>query len=929
MNKSASSSWSLISSRLRKHKWATVAVSFLLLLTIVISVLPLVISSQLQKWLLANGADEVSIEDVDFNPFTAELAVYDLWIKRQGVETFKLKSLQISMLRLPLFERRLVIPQVLLDDLSMSVDLSDPTAYRFGGISLPSTTSEPQQKTQTDAQWSLLVSSIRLDNHQYSVKKAELRADLDVSRLNIDNLDTAKNASAFSVDLQASLNGSPLNLSGDVAAFVEQPGFEGEYSAQKLDLTPFLTEIDPSFSSNSLTVSVDNSLQMQQQKNGELSFSQQGNSSLLDLNWKAGETEFYTSAINWTGSITGKFQQQDVTHIKTDGKLGILELVFKQPETALNVNNQQFDWSGKINLTMTSSDNPDSSGSLDVMVAGELDNMGMQIQQSAKDLVAINEKTRWNGELSLQKQQETMALSSSANVELEGLKVSHISNNQGLVSASQIKADTLKLQAVDKIHIDQLAIRQLHLDKSVVAANDEIKENFIYRQDELILDELDYSSVDGLAISQLIPSNINVNVHRSKDGVWHFEHLLALNKLAADKDNAEVKQPEGPAGGESKLPIRIDKLLLKQQAEISYMDHMLAEGFKQHLVIESLEIDNIDNTSTRASPVNLKATLDKASVDIQGNVSLFAATPEFDLEADIKALSMLPYSSFMEKALGYQVDSGILSADGKFKGADGKLESETELTLHQLDIRALTEEQLKQLGAKQNSGLETGLSMLKDKNDTIKLKLPVNGAFDNLKVDPGDIINQALGSALKSGAKTYFAAALFPFGTLLVIADAASDKAMQVKLDPVVFTAGTGEFDPKYHEYLQKVAGVLDEKPEIYVKVCGVANQSDREIITAQMKQEFIAAQKKATGKESAKESAKASVKDQKQKQPEFIVDEKLLSDTLTELALLRADTVSGYMINKAGVKGERLVDCQPRLELEDKGSSPRADLLL
>lgn len=922
MNKSSSNTWSVIRTRLRKHKWATITVSFLVLLILVISVLPLVISSQLEKWLLANGADEASIENVDFNPFTAELAVYDLLVKRQGVETLKLKSLQTSMLRLPLFERRVVIPQILIDGLSMSVELSDPAAYRFGGISLQSSSPQPEREAPADAQWSVLVSSVRLDNHQYSVKKAALEADLDIASLNIDNLDTAKNADAFSVDLQASLNGASLRLSGNVAAFVEEPGFEGKYSVQKLDVKPFLAEIDPSFSSNSLTVSAENSLQLQQLKNGELTFTQQGKSSIQGLNWKIGETEILTTAMNWSGSIAGQLKEQNSTHIKTEGKFGVVELVFKEPQTALDVNNQQLDWSGKVNLSLASSG---SSDSLDVTVAGQLNNLGLQIKQSEKDLLAINEKTRWNGELALQKQQENTALSSSANVELEGLKVSHISNNQGLVSASHIKADTLQLEAIDKIHIDQLLIRQLYLDKSVVAANDEIKENFIYRQDELIFDELDYSPADGLAIRQVIPSNINANVHRTKAGVWHFEHLLALNKLAAESDNAEANQPGKQADGESKLPIRIDKVLLKKQAEISYIDHMLAEGFKQHLIVESLEIDNIDNTSMKASPLKLKAKLDKASVDIQGNVSLFAASPEFDLKADIKALSMLPYSHFMEKALGYQVDSGILSADGQFKGADGKLESETELTLHQLDIKALSEEQLEKLGAKQNSGLETGLSMLKDNNDTIKLKLPVNGAFDNLKVDPGDIINQALGSALKSGAKTYFAAALFPFGTLLVIADAASDKAMQVKLDPVVFTGGTIEFDPKYQEYLKKVAGVLEEKPEIYVKVCGVATSSDREIFTAQMKQDFIEAQKKAAAKESAKNSAK----DQKQKQPEFIVDEKLLSDKLTELALLRAATVSDYLVKKAAAKAERLVDCQPRLELDNKDTSPRADLLL
>ncbi|MBT8440122.1 MAG: hypothetical protein HKP55_00850, partial [Gammaproteobacteria bacterium] len=596
MNKSFSASWSVISAGLRKHKWATVAVSFLVLLTIVISVLPVVISSQLQKWLLANGADEVSIENVDFNPFTAELAIYDLSARRQGVETLKLKSLQVSMLRLPLFEHRVVIPQVLIDELAMSVDLSDPAAHRFGGISLTAPSSQPEDTKQGDTEWSLLVSSLVFNSHQYAIKKSALESAVNIARLNIDNLDTAKNAEAFSVDLQALLNGSAVNLSGKVSAFVEEPGFEGDYSVNKLEVTPFLTEISPSFSSNRLNVSAENALQLQLLKNGQLTFSHQGKTQLQNLNWKAAEAEIHTKAMQWSGTVSGQSLGKGSTQIKTDGKLGIIELVFQEPKTSLSMDNRQFDWSGKANLTLA------SSGKLDLMVAGQLDTQGLQIKQPEKDFMAVNENINWHGDLALQKAEETMTLSSSANAELEGLKVSRISNNQGLISASHIKADTLKLQAADKIHMDQLAISELRLDKSVIAANEEIKENFIYKQDELILEQLDYSAADGLAIKQVTPSNINANLYRSKSGVWHFEHLLALDKLAADAENTAVNQPEAQTDSKSKVAIRIEKVSLKNQAKISYIDHMLAEGFQQHVVIESLEIDRIDNTSQQTSP---------------------------------------------------------------------------------------------------------------------------------------------------------------------------------------------------------------------------------------------------------------------------------------------------------------------------------------
>lgn len=42
--------------------------------------------------------------------------------------------------------------------------------------------------------------------------------------------------------------------------------------------------------------------------------------------------------------------------------------------------------------------------------------------------------------------------------------------------------------------------------------------------------------------------------------------------------------------------------------------------------------------------------------------------------------------------------------------------------------------------------------------------------MDKLKIDPSDIINTALAKAMQQGAKTYLAAALFPYATLLTVA---------------------------------------------------------------------------------------------------------------------------------------------------------------
>ena len=186
-----------------------------------------------------------------------------------------------------------------------------------------------------------------------------------------------------------------------------------------------------------------------------------------------------------------------------------------------------------------------------------------------------------------------------------------------------------------------------------------------------------------------------------------------------------------------------------------------------------------------------------------------------------------------------------------------------------------------------------------------------------------------MGTALKAGAKTYFAAALFPFGTLLVIADVASDKAMQVKLDPVLFEKATAKLSEERHAYLDKVANVLDEKPEISMKICGVSTSSDRLVYVEQQRQQFEKAQAELQAKQDKNQKKNDKEKQQAEDQPKFVADETLIKTQLETLASQRAEAVSAYFSEQKKVKQARLIDCQPRLETEDADAKPRTDLHL
>jgi hypothetical protein len=200
--------------------------------------------------------------------------------------------------------------------------------------------------------------------------------------------------------------------------------------------------------------------------------------------------------------------------------------------------------------------------------------------------------------------------------------------------------------------------------------------------------------------------------------------------------------------------------------------------------------------------------------------------------------------------------------------------------------------------------------MLQDKNQTIDLNLPVSGKLSDPDVGLGDVINTALGNALKKGAMTYLTTALFPYGTMVALLKMAGEEAGAVRLNPVEFPPAAALLDDQDRDYLGKVGQVLKERPKIAIKLCGTATQADRRAISEELARQ-------AANKEGEDKQAKES---EPQKPPE-VADEQLLT-----LARSRAEMVQDYLIKQQGVSASRTAVCRPVIDAE-KDAVPRVDL--
>jgi hypothetical protein len=155
---------------------------------------------------------------------------------------------------------------------------------------------------------------------------------------------------------------------------------------------------------------------------------------------------------------------------------------------------------------------------------------------------------------------------------------------------------------------------------------------------------------------------------------------------------------------------------------------------------------------------------------------------------------------------------------------------------------------------------------------------------------------------------TYLKLALQPYGALITVAQLAGEAATKVRLQPVGFEPGQAVMAGDADSYLGKVAGIMKDRPELNIKMCGLAVAADRITLAGGL---------------AARQPDSKAVEPVKGAAP--VTDEQLL-----ELASQRAEFVKDRLVIKHGVSASRLVACTPNIDdAEDDDNVPRVDLLI
>ena len=194
--------------------------------------------------------------------------------------------------------------------------------------------------------------------------------------------------------------------------------------------------------------------------------------------------------------------------------------------------------------------------------------------------------------------------------------------------------------------------------------------------------------------------------------------------------------------------------------------------------------------------------------------------------------------------------------------------------------------------------LNTALSLLRDKDDSIRLKIPVTGELDNINVNISGVMRKAIVNTMQT-------AALSQFGPLLAISAFEKLKSMQdaLKLKPALMVAGESELlkDPgdEQSKRMQQISSLLDKRPKIKLNICGVSTRADHMALG---------------GRKVAEDQELIESLNDKDR------------EALLKLADQRAEMAKDYFLPN-NIDGKRLILCSPKIDAGD--GLPRTEFSL
>jgi hypothetical protein len=477
------------------------------------------------------------------------------------------------------------------------------------------------------------------------------------------------------------------------------------------------------------------------------------------------------------------------------------------------------------------------------------------------------------------------------------LKLSRSNVHNHAIDRDLVDIDSVSLSGLDVSAIDNVALKSFSIDKLAALQRSKDNDDDTASFDTLAIDDIRYTS-NKIEINAIDLQGLATTVSKNKDGSWEHDKWKPHSKKTAENNDAETEQQ---ASKDEPFAIALKKAKLDSEKEISFTDNSTEPAMRVGLNKITFDLSDVysDKPDSNSQFKLYAKTFKHSTIDIAGTVKPFAEKISFDADGKLKGFDLRVASPAAKQAIGHIIKSGQMDADLKLLAVDGVLDSNIGLSLYHFNIKATSKENADKLDARFGMPLNQTLVLLRDKDDSIHLDIPITGDVNNPSFEPMDAIFKATSKAATVTLITFYT----PYGLIYAGGNVAFNLATALNFDPIDFAPGSAEVLAKGKEELDNLSKLLTEKPQVHLTMCGITNTQDLFTLYPEVKEKFDGNKKEG-------------------KSGDDIVLTAEQSTMLEKLANDRQVNSKNYLINSGGIAHDRLILCAPEHRTGDDAIS-------
>ena len=460
-----------------------------------------------------------------------------------------------------------------------------------------------------------------------------------------------------------------------------------------------------------------------------------------------------------------------------------------------------------------------------------------------------------------------------------------------LLAWKQFSVQNLHVKSLSDIQFKQLQLEQLVLSRQT-GNKQEQTPNPYTRFDTLSSDHIRITDLKRIEFGSVMLTGLGVNIVRLQNGEWQKPGHLASFVAPAATGAAEQKKTKN-----GKLPaVSIKQLTIEQGGQITFEDRVFTTPPVVNLQELAFSISDLDSTQPdRPSPFSLGSKVNQyGMLKLKGAIYPFKSIPNFDVRGSATGIDLRMASQYMERYLGYKVKSGQLNGNLKLAAESGKLNGVANVELQQFVLLEVDQDKVEASTAQESTSLKATLALLREKDKSIRLNIPIKGDITDPEFNTDDAVKQILNKSIMQAIESYYTdygltmAGYGQYGLAVSGARKLFEFLSKLRFEPVIFNAGKLELGDEQKAYLDNLAKMLNERPKVHLSLCGFATVAD-----LWLQDSWLAEQP-------AEKWQLSSLTDAQR-------------ESLMQLANQRALSIKEYLLNERSIDARRLIICEPQ----------------